>query len=336
MTLVNAYAVHEPGGALTPQQFELGELGPHDVELDVLSCGICFSDVSMIDNLWGFSQYPMVPGHEIVGRVRRVGEHVTHLGVGARVGVGWHAGYCMACRQCMAGDHHMCATAVSTFIGRVGGYADVVRAQAAAVFELPDCLDARTAGPLMCGGITVFSPFLQLGIAPTARIGVIGIGGLGHLALKFARAWGCHVTAFTSTEAKQQEARDMGAHDVLSSRDPAAIAAAADRFDLLLSTVNIPLDWPAYLNTLRRRGRLHVLGAVTEPLTVPTMSMMTTSRSVSSSPAGAPSDITKMLDFAARHEIAPTTEHFPLSRVNDAVEHLRSGRARYRVVLDRG
>ncbi len=333
-TTVNAYAVHEAGGRLEPFEYKLGPLAPNEVDLNVTSCGICFSDVSMIDNAWGFSHYPMVPGHEIIGEVRAVGDQVRHLAVGDTVGVGWHAGYCLMCAQCMSGDHHMCADAVSTFIGRPGGYADIVRAQAAAVFKLPAGVDARTAGPLMCGGITVFSPFVQFGISPTASVGVIGIGGLGHLALTFARAWGCHVTAFTSSASKQQQAMEIGAHEVLDSRDPNALAGAADRFDLLLSTVNVPLDWNGYMGTLKRRGRLHVLGAVQEPLSLQVGAMMMTQRSVSSSPAGSPSDIVKMLDFVDRHTIAPVTEHFPFDRINDAIEHLRSGKARYRVVLE--
>lgn len=334
-TTVHAYAVHEAGGTLKPFEYELGPLGPNDVDITVKSCGICFSDVSMIDNAWGFTPYPMVPGHEIIGEIRAVGEQVSHLTVGNVVGMGWHAGYCMVCNQCMSGDHHMCPSAKSTFIGRHGGYADIVRARAASVFKLPDSVNAQTAGPLMCGGVTVFSPFVQFGISPTARVGVIGIGGLGHMAVKFARAWGCHVTAFTSNDAKSDEALGMGAHEVLNSRDATAIKGAARRFDLLLSTVNVSLDWSSYIGTLAPRGRLHVLGAVMEPLAIMTTSLMIQHRSVSSSPAGSPSDIVKMLDFAGRHAITPITEHFPMERVNDAIAHLRSGKARYRVVLDR-
>lgn len=335
MTTVRGFAAFKAGGPLEPYEYELGPLGPDEVDLNVDSCGICYSDVSMIDNAWGFTPYPLVPGHEIVGTIRATGEHVSHLKVGDVVGLGWNAGSCLWCAECMSGDHHMCASAVSTFIGRPGGYAEQVRAQAQAVFKLPKGVDPRTAGPLMCGGITVFSPFSQFAISPTASVGIVGIGGLGHLAVKFARAWGCHVTAFTSTEAKQAEAQSMGAHEVMLSTDARAIASAAGRFDLLLTTVNVPLDWDALLGTLKRRGRLHVLGAVTEPLAFPVTSLMMAHRSVSSSPSGSPSDIARMLDFVGRHGITPQTEHFKLDRVNDAIEHLRSGKARYRVVLDR-
>lgn len=333
-TTVHGYAVHEVGGELKPYEYELGELGPNEVDINVKSCGICYSDVSMIDNDWGFSTYPMVPGHEIIGEVRAIGEQVTHLSVGDNVGVGWHSGYCMVCSECMSGNHHMCANAVVTFIGRPGGYADIVRAQASAIFKIPRGVELRTAGPLMCGGITVFTPFSQFNISPAASVGVVGIGGLGHLALKFARAWGCHVTAFTSTEEKQQEALEMGAHDVLNSRDSDAIARASNRFDLLLSTVNVPLDWNTYLGTLKKRGRMHILGAVQEPLGIVVPQMMMAHRSVSSSAAGSPSDIEKMLSFVERHGISPTTEHFPFDQINDAVDHVRSGKARYRVVLE--
>lgn len=333
-TTIDAYAVHEAGGRLEPYQLEVGELASTEVEVDVLNCGICHSNVSMIDNDWGFSTYPMVPGHEIIGTVRDVGDRVDHLSVGDTVGIGWHASYCMSCRQCMAGDHNMCANAQSTFIGRPGGYADIVRADAAATFKLPEGVDPATAGPLMCGGITVFTPLSQFNISPTSSVGVIGIGGLGHLAIKFARAWGCEVTAFTSTKSKEQEALELGAHRALNSRDGQAIADAADQFDLLISTVNVLLDWDAYLGTLKRRGRLHVLGAVPEPLSFPMQSLMTTQRSVSSSPAGRPSDITAMLEFAGRHNIQPVTETFPFEQVNEAVDHLKEGNARYRVVLE--
>lgn len=335
MTTVHAYAATESNRLLEPFEYELGPTGPFDVDIDVENCGICHSDLSMLDNAWAITQYPFVPGHEVSGIVSSVGEHVTHLKVGDRVGLGWHAGYCMTCSQCLSGHHNMCDHASGTIVGRHGGFGDKVRAQAASVIKLPDSLDIRSAGPLLCGGITVFNPLVQFNISPTASVGVIGIGGLGHLALKFTRAWGCQVTAFTSSASKHQKAMEMGAHETINSRDPDAINAAAGRFDLLLSTVNVRLDWNAYLNTLKPRGRLHVLGAVMEPLDLNVTPMLFGQRSVSSSPVGSPDTIARMLDFAARHDIKPITEHFTFSQVNDALDHLRSGKARFRIVLDR-
>lgn len=335
MTTVHAYAATTANGPLEPFEYELGPLGPDDVDIAVDACGICHSDLSMLENAWGIAQYPFVPGHEVSGRVAAVGDLVSHVQVGDRVGLGWHAGYCMTCDQCMGGHHNMCSTAEQTIVGRHGGFADLVRARAASVFKLPEGMDPGDAGPLLCGGITVFNPLIQFGLQPTSRVGVIGIGGLGHLALKFARAWGCEVTAFTSSESKTQQALEMGAHDTINSRDPDAIAAAAGRFDLLLSTVNVQLDWNAYLATLQPRGRLHLLGVVLEPLELALFPMLANQLSVSSSPVGSPLTIRRMLEFAARHQISPVTEHFPMAKVNDAMEHLRAGNARYRIVLDR-
>jgi alcohol/geraniol dehydrogenase (NADP+) len=335
MTTVHAYAATQPGGPLEPFTYELGPMGPDEVDIEVDSCGICHSDLSMLQNDWGMTQYPFVPGHEVSGRVSAAGEQVTHLKVGDHVGLGWHAGYCMTCDQCLGGHHNMCGSAAATIVGRHGGFADRVRARAASVFKLPEALSPEAAGPLLCGGITVFNPLTQYGVSPTDSVGVIGIGGLGHLALKFARAWGCHVTAFTSSASKREEAIAMGAHDTLDSRDPAALEAAAGRFDLLLCTVNVTLDWGSYLGTLKPRGRLHLLGVVPEPVAVSMVPMLFKQLAISSSPVGSPLTIRRMLDFAARHQVQPVTEHFPMDRVNDAMEHLRAGKARYRIVLDR-
>jgi uncharacterized zinc-type alcohol dehydrogenase-like protein len=331
--MIKAYAVFEAGGELQPFEYDPGPLKAHEVEINVEHCGICHSDLSMMDNEWGITQYPLVPGHEVVGTIGAVGAEVTHLHLGQRVGLGWHSGYCMSCETCLSGDHNLCSTAESTIVRHHGGFADKVRAQAVSVIPLPASLDAARAGPLFCGGITVFNPLVQFDISPTARVGVIGIGGLGHMALQFLNAWGCDVTAFTSSESKRAEAIELGAHHTLDSRDPAALAAAANRFDLILSTVNVKLDWNGYLGTLKPKGRLHIVGATLEPLDIGAFSLIMAQRSVSGSPVGSPVTIAKMLDFAARHQIAPTTEQFAFTDINAAVSHLRSGKARYRVVL---
>lgn len=263
-----------------------------------------------------------------------MGEHVKGLAVNTRVGVGWNAGSCMHCRSCLSGSQQLCATAQATIVGHHGGFADRVRAHWAWAIPLPESIDSSTAGPLMCGGITVFNPLLQFGVSPTSRVGVVGIGGLGHLALKFARVWGCEVTAFTSSPGKFDEAKDLGAHHVLSSRDSSAIQAAAGSLDLLLVTVNATLDWDACVATLAPQGRLHVVGAVLEPIPVRAFDLIMAQRSVSGSPTGSPVDIATMLHFAARHQIAAQVERFPMSQVNAALAHLRAGKARYRIVLD--
>ncbi|NRB42969.1 MAG: NAD(P)-dependent alcohol dehydrogenase [Pseudomonadales bacterium] len=331
--MIKAYAAMEPGGELQAFEYDPGPLAQDDVEIDVESCGICHSDISMLDNDWGFTQYPFVPGHEVVGTIAAVGDNVTSFSVGQRVGLGWHSGYCNSCHTCHSGDHNLCDAAQPTIAGRHGGFADKVRAQAAAVVLLPEGVNPDSAGPLFCGGVTVFNPLVQFDIKPTAKVAVIGIGGLGHMALQFLNAWGCEVTAFTSSESKKAEALTLGAHSVLDSRDPEALAAAAGSFDLILSTVNVKLEWNAYIATLRAKGRLHFVGATLEPLDISVFPLIGGQRSISGSPVGSPAVIKTMLDFAALHKIEPVTEYFAFDKVNEALQRLREGDAKYRIVL---
>jgi uncharacterized zinc-type alcohol dehydrogenase-like protein len=203
--MINAYAVKQPGGRLERIAYDPVALGPDQVEIDVIACGVCHSDLSMVNSEWGEVGYPLVPGHEVVGTVAQRGANVKHLNIGDRVGLGWFSGSCMVCNQCLSGTHNLCPTREQTIVGRHGGFADRVRCQAEWATPLPAGIDIRKAGPLFCGGITVFNPLLQFDVRPTHRVGVIGIGGLGHLALQFLNKWGCEVTAFTSSDAKRDE-----------------------------------------------------------------------------------------------------------------------------------
>lgn len=331
--MIKAYAATKPGGELEPFEFEPGKLGADEVEIKVESCGICHSDLSMLDNEWGFTQYPFVPGHEVVGSISDLGSDVKGFKVGDKVGLGWHSGYCLNCQTCHSGDHNLCPSAEPTIAGRHGGFADKVRAQATAVVALPEGIDPDKAGPLFCGGITVFNPLIQFDIKPTSKVAVIGIGGLGHMALQFLNAWGCHVTAFTSSEAKQKEALELGAHAVLDTRDKKALESVQNEFDLILSTVNVKLNWNAYLNTLAPKGRLHFVGATLEPLDIGVFSLIGAQRTISGSPVGSPGTIKTMLDFAALHNIEPVTQTYDFKDVNKAIKELREGKAHYRIVL---
>jgi uncharacterized zinc-type alcohol dehydrogenase-like protein len=229
----------------------------------------------------------------------------------------------------------LCPDATSTIVGRHGGFADKVRANALSVIALPEGLDPAKAGPLFCGGITVFNPLVQYDVSPLSKVAVIGIGGLGHMALSFLNAWGCEVTAFTSSDSKREEALKLGAHHTLNSRDAKELETAAGSFDLVLSTVNVALDWQAYINTLKPKGRLPFLGAALEPIELGAFSLIMAQRQISGSPVGSPATIAKMLEFAAIHKIEPMTEHYKFDQVNEALAHLESGKARYRVVLSR-
>lgn len=334
MGTIRAWAALAAGQRLEAYEYDPGPLGEEEVEIAVEHCGLCYSDWSMIANDWRFSRYPLVPGHEIVGRVVALGARVMGLSPGQRVGVGWNSGSCMHCAPCLSGSPHQCASAQATISGHHGGFAERVRAHWAFAVPLPEELRAATAGPLFCGGITVFTPFVEYGISPTGRVGVVGIGGLGHLALRFAHAWGCEVTAFTSDLSKRGDLLAMGAHRVVGSRDAQAIAAIAGRLDMVLVTVNVALDWDALIATLGPKGRLHIVGALPEPVPVKAFALMGNQRSVSGSAVGSPLRMATMLEFCARHGIEPQVERFPMSRANEAIERLRAGKARYRIVLD--
>ncbi len=331
--MINAYAVLEPKGKLQPFTYEPGELAANEVEIDVEYCGLCHSDLSMINNEWGISAYPLVPGHEVVGKVAAIGAQVSHLVVGDMVGLGWHAGYCMTCTSCLTGNHNLCGTAEATILGHYGGFADKVRAKGVSVIKLPKGIDLASAGPLFCGGITVFNPMLQFEVKPTDKVAVIGIGGLGHLALQFLNAWGCEVTAFTSSDRKKTEALNLGAHHILDSCDPEAIASVQGKFDYIISTVNLKLDWNLYISTLAPQGRFHFVGVVLEPLDLNLFPLIMGQHSISASPVGSPAAIATMLDFAVRHDTKPLIETFKFEQINEAIEHLNSGNAHYRVVL---
>jgi len=331
--MITAYAAFEAKGDLKRFEYDPGVLKPDEVEINVDFCGICHGDINMLDNEWDITQYPFVPGHEVIGTVAQMGERVRHLSIGQTVGLGWFAGYCNECVHCHSGDHNLCAGAHPTIIGRHGGFADKVRAAANSVIPIPEGTDLESAGPLLCAGITVFNPLVQFDVKPTDKVGVIGIGGLGHLALQFFKAWGCDVTAFTSSDAKKAEVLELGAHHAINSRNQAEIEAAAGKFDFIISTVDADLNWNAYIGALRPKGRLHFVGIPKAPLDVMVFPLLAGQRSISASPNGSPINIEKMLKFASRHKIKPIIEKYRFDQINEAIERLRSGKARYRIIL---
>ncbi len=330
---VNALAVNQPNEKLKPFTYELGELGSEDIDVKVLYCGICHSDMSMMNNEWGLTQYPIVPGHEIVGEVLGVGSSVKNIKVGDNVGIGWLSSSCMSCSECMSGDHNLCANGEGTIIGRHGGFSEYVRSHWSWAIPIPDGMDLSKTGPLLCGGITVFSPMYLSNIKPTDSVGVIGIGGLGHLAIKFLKHWGCEVIAFSSNSSKEAEILEMGASKVINSKDSKQLEMVSGKLKFILNTTNVSLDWNSYLSALSPKGKLHTVGAVLEPMEIPAFSLIMGDKSVGGSPVGSPELIRLMLEFCKRHNIYPDVEEFPMNMANEAVEHLKEGKARYRVVL---
>jgi len=333
MAQIQGLAAHAAGAELLTYKYDPGVLHKDDVEIKISHCGICHSDLHLIDNDWGISQYPFIPGHEIIGKVTAIGSDVKLLKVGQRVGVGWQASCCEICEWCFRGEEHLCAKNQGTCVGRNGGYADAIRVRARFVVPIPEALASENAAPLLCGGITVYSPLRNGGVNPTSRVGIIGIGGLGHIGIQFAKAFGAEVTAFSTSPDKEEEARALGAHHFVSTREQAALKKLSGSFDFILSTINADQDWNPYIQALRPKGTLMFVGVPPKPVSVGIFPFIAGQRSLSGSPTGSPSDLTEMLDVAARHGVKAQTEVFPMTKANEAIAKVKKNLVRYRAVL---
>jgi uncharacterized zinc-type alcohol dehydrogenase-like protein len=330
---IHGLAVHAAGAQLVPYRYSPGELKVNEVEVEISHCGVCHSDIHLIDNDWGFSKFPFIPGHEIVGTVAAVGAEVRDCTVGQRVGIGWQADSCGICEWCRQGDEHLCAAAQPTCVGRNGGYADSIRVNSRFAIPVPEALESENVAPLLCAGITVYSPMRNHGVRPASRVGVIGIGGLGHLGLQFAKAFGAEVTALSTSTDKEEEAHRLGADHFVNTRDNGELKKIAGSFDFLLSTVSADQDWQALVNSLRPKGTLCVVGVPPSPIAVQAFSLIAGQRSVSGSPSGSPRDLHEMLDVAARHGVKAITERFPMAKANEALVRVKKNLVRYRAVL---
>ena len=301
-----------------------------DVDVEVMSCSVCHSDVHLLDGDWGDVARPLVPGHEIVGRVVRAGEHAG-LAIGTVVGIGWQCGACGACAACLSEREHLCTGGkLRTCVGRQGGFASRVRCDARFCFELPAALELGSAAPLLCAGLTVFSPLERLGARPGVRVGVVGVGGLGHLAVRFARALGAEVIAFDPDASKRELVLGLGASELIDARGPLPKGVV----DLLLVTTHAALAWDDWMRVLDLEGTLCLVGVPGAPLTLSADPLMDEQKKVTGSVIGSPAAMKRMLALAARESIAPIVEHMPLARANEAVARVRGGAARMRVVLD--
>jgi uncharacterized zinc-type alcohol dehydrogenase-like protein len=268
-----------------------------------------------------------------VGTVTGVGSAVVDRTVGERVGIGWQADSCGICEWCRQGDEHLCAKAQPTCVGRNGGYADAVRVNARFAIPVPEVLESENVAPLLCAGVTVYSPLRNLLARPSSRVGVVGIGGLGHLGLQFARAFGCEVTAFSSSQNKEKEARELGAHHFVNARDNGELKKVAGSFDLILSTASVDQDYQSLITALRPKGTLVVLGVGPSPLQITGFSLIGGQKAVAGSPSGSPKDLREMLDVAARHGVKAITERFAMKDANKAVDKVKKNQVRYRAVL---
>lgn len=331
---ISAWAAPKASSGLEPFAYEAAPLGASDAEIRISHCGICHSDLHLINNDWGSSRYPLVPGHEIIGTVVRMGAAVQHLKAGQRVGVGWQRSSCGECEYCRRGEENLCDRKQATCVGHHGGFAAAIVTDSRLVFPIPDALDSADAAPLLCAGITVYSPLKRHGVGSGMRVGVIGIGGLGHLGLQFAAKLGAEVTALSSTAAKEQDARHLGATGFLDTTDAGALQRARRSLDFILSTVNVDLPWGAYLKLLRPNGILCFVGVPPSGLGLSADDLIGGQKTLTGSNIGGSAMMMDMLAFAANHHVAARIETRPMAEVNAALERVARNQARYRMVLE--
>jgi alcohol dehydrogenase (NADP+) len=344
MFKVKAFAAHSATSRLAPFSFERRDPGPHDVQIDILYCGVCHSDLHQARNDWSNSLYPMVPGHEIVGRVVQVGDHVTGFKAGDFAAVGCMVDSCRRCEPCEAGLEQYCAEGCTlTYNDRergskdltFGGYSEQIVVEQRFVAKVPANLDLKAVAPLLCAGITTYSPLRQWKVGPGQRIGIIGLGGLGHMGVKFAKALGARVTMITTSPEKGKDALRLGADEVLVSRDAAAMAQHRGAFDFLLNTIPVGHDVNPYLNLLKLDGTMVLVGALTA-LEPPPMgaNLIGGRKRIAGSLIGGMAETQEMLDFCGRHNIVSDIEMIRIDEINEAYERLLKNDVRYRFVID--
>jgi uncharacterized zinc-type alcohol dehydrogenase-like protein len=339
------YAATSAGEPLTPLTFERRDPGPRDLVLDLMFCGICHSDLHFVNDDWGVTRYPVVPGHEIVGKVRTVGAEVTNHSVGDIVAIGCLIDSCRSCDACKEGDEPSCfehATQTyggferGTDIPTHGGYSTSYVINADYALKVPDALDPAAAAPLLCAGITTYSPLRQWQVGPGDRVGVVGLGGLGHMGIKFAAAFGAEVVAITSSPAKVEDARRLGAHDVIVSTDRAALKRNRGALSFVLDTVSAPHDVNRELSLLRRRGTLCLVGLPPEPMPISAAALVLGRKQLVGSNIGGIAETQEMLDFCAEHDIVSDIELVAVTEIEDAFKRVAAGQVRYRAVIDLG
>ena len=343
MIATRGYATNGPKAKLEPFSFTRREPGAHDVLMEIDFCGICHSDIHQARGEWGNSVYPMVPGHEIVGRVTRAGPRVTKFKAGDVVGVGCFVDSCRICSSCKEGEEQLCekhlaftynSTEMDEKTPTYGGYSNQIVVDENYVLRIPSSLPPAGAAPLLCAGITTYSPLKRFGVKPGDRVGVVGLGGLGHMGVKIARAMGAEVTVFSTSPRKQEDAKRLGATNFVVSKDPEAMKSVAGRFNVILDTVSGAHDMNAYLNALRRDGTLVVVGVSVEPASISTFPMIMGRRRMAGSIIGGIRETQEMLDFCGKNNIPSDVEVIAIKDLEKAYDRTVKGDVRYRFVID--
>ncbi|MBU6404507.1 MAG: NAD(P)-dependent alcohol dehydrogenase [Proteobacteria bacterium] len=348
MSNTAAYAAPAAKAPLAPYRIERRAPGAHEVQIDIKYCGVCHSDIHQVRDEWGGSVFPMVPGHEIVGVVSQVGSQVGKWKVGDVVGVGCFVDSCRHCEACKEGEEQFCAEGMSaTYNGyerkpgggldttrpTYGGYSTRITVDENYVLRIPANMPLERAAPLLCAGITTYSPLRHFGVKAGDRIAVVGLGGLGHMAVKIAKAMGAHVTVLSHSAGKREDALRLGADDFLVTRDETVFKQHAGRFDFILDTISAQHDYNAYLGLLRRDGTMVLVG-VPEPTPVHAFSLIGGRKRLAGSLIGGIRETQEMLDFCAAHDVAADIELIPIQQINAAYERMLKGDVRYRFVID--
>lgn len=337
------YAAHDFEKPLEPYHFERRALRDEDVSIEILYCGVCHSDLHTAENDWGWTQYPVVPGHEIVGRVLEVGSGVTKYKVGDNVAVGCMVDSCLSCDQCHNGEEQFCREGmVGTYSGQdrisgeltQGGYSKHIVVREEFVLSVPEGLDLAKCAPILCAGITTYSPLRTWNVGPGSRVGVIGLGGLGHMAIKIAAAMGAHVTAISRSDKKKQQVLSYGAKDLLVSSDEDAMQAHANQFDVIINTIPVKHDFTPYIPLLDIDGTQVLVGQVGELEETNSVPLLMGRRRVAGSLIGGIAQTQEILDFCALHNILPEVEMIKMDQINDAFDKLKQGDMASRFVID--
>ncbi len=338
-----AYSAASATSPLASATIPRRDPGPSDVEIDILYCGVCHSDLHIARNEWSGTSYPCVPGHEIVGRVTRVGNRVKNFKPGDTSAVGCMVDSCRACSSCVAGLEQYCLAAPTWTYNSpdkhlggqtFGGYSTRIVVDEAFVLRVPEGMDLAATAPLLCAGITTYSPLRHWNVGPGQKVGIVGLGGLGHMGVKFAHAFGAQVVLFTTSPGKVEDARRLGAHEVVISKDSEAMKQQARSFDFILDTVSAQHDINAYLNLLKLDGTLTLVGAPEHPLSVGAFPLITGRRSFAGSGIGGIAETQEMLDFCGKHNITADVEIIPIQKVNEAYERLLKSDVKYRFCID--
>ncbi len=343
MSATNAYAAMDAVSPVVPFSINRREVNPHDVQIEILYCGVCHSDLHQIRNEWGNSIFPMVPGHEIVGRVTKVGSAVKTFKEGDLAGIGCFIDSCRTCPSCLAGIEQYCENGMNaTYNGyekdgktpTYGGYSTQIVVDEKYTLHVSDKLPLAGVAPLLCAGITTYSPLRHVGVRKGHKVAVLGLGGLGHMGVKFAVSFGAEVTMLSHSKSKEEDAKRLGAHHFALASDPSVLAGLQNKFDFILNTVSAPHDYNTYLNLLNTNGTMIVVGAPPAPAQIPAFNLIMKRRSIIGSLIGGIKETQEMLDYCAEHNIVSDVEVIPIQKVNESYERMLKGNVRYRFVID--